>query len=147
VAHARGDHGQAIALLVEAVARSARLPDAYLWGTGHALDALCTAAVSQALPQAPGWVDDLQRLAASSGMRELAVRALLHRRALGDNTGDAAGSMLAGEIDSPELSRLAARAHEKGSEKGSEKGKDNEKAKKGAPATGVPPAPARSRPS
>lgn len=107
VAIARGEPQRAVEIFVDAIARSARLPDAYLWGKGHALDALCGVAVAHAMPQASAWVNDLQSLAARSGMRELTARACLHRAALGDSASGAAARLLAGQIDNPALHALA----------------------------------------
>jgi DNA-binding SARP family transcriptional activator len=107
VAMARGEPQRAAEILVDALARCTRLPDAYLWGKGYALDALCGVAVAQAMPQASAWINELQDLAARSGMRELTVRACLHRGALGDSASSAAARLLAGQIDNPTLHALA----------------------------------------
>ncbi len=103
VAIARGEPGRALEILVDAVERCLLLPDAYLWGKGHALDALCDLAVVQARPQAAAWINELQNLASRSGMRELTVRAYLHRQSLGDNASGAAARLLAQQIDNPVL--------------------------------------------
>lgn len=107
VAIARGEPQRAVEIFVDAIARCVRLPDAYLWGKGHALDALCGVAVAHAMPQASAWVNDLQSLAARSGMRELTARACLHRAALGDSASGAAARLLASQIDNPALHALA----------------------------------------
>ena len=107
VAMARGEPRRAAEILVDALARCVRLPDAYLWGKGYALDALCGVAVAEAMPQASAWINELQDLAARSGMRELTVRACLHRGALGDSASTAAAALLAGQIDNPALQTLA----------------------------------------
>jgi DNA-binding SARP family transcriptional activator len=109
VAIARGEPRRAVDILLDAIARCIRLPDAYLWGKGYALDALCDVAVTHAMPQASSWIDELQRLAARSGMRELTARAYLHRVALGDHASGAAAQLLVCEIDSPVLHALAGR--------------------------------------
>lgn len=109
VAIALGDFQRAADILVDAVARCVRLPDAYLWGKAYALDALCEVAVSQRMQLAPAWIAELQTLAARSGMRELTVRCLLHRAALGDAESRAAAQLLAAEIDNPALRTLAGR--------------------------------------
>lgn len=107
VAMARGEPRRAAEILIDALARCVRLPDAYLWGKGYALDALCGVAVADAMPQASAWINELQDLAARSGMRELTVRACLHRGALGDSASTAAAGLLAGQIDNPALHALA----------------------------------------
>lgn len=106
VAMARGETQRAAEILVDAVARCVRLPDAYLWGKAYALDVLCGLAVAQGLPQAPAWVDELHRIAARSGMRELTARSYLHRAALGDSASGIAARLLAREIDNPALHAL-----------------------------------------
>jgi DNA-binding SARP family transcriptional activator len=103
IAIARGESQRAVEILVDAIARSVRLPDAYLWGKGYALDVLCGLAVAHAMPQASVWIDEMQSLAARSGMRELTVRSHLHRAALGDRASAAAARLLAYEIDNPAL--------------------------------------------
>jgi len=103
VAIARGEPQGAIEILLDAVARCVRLPDAYLWVKGYALDALCGLAVEYAKHQAPAWIDELQSLAARSGMRELTVRSHLHRATLGQSGSAGAARLLACEIDSPTL--------------------------------------------
>lgn len=70
---------------------------------------LCGLAVAHALPQASAWIDEMQRIAARSGMRELTVRAWLHRAALGDSASAHAAQLLAEEIDNPVLQAFAAR--------------------------------------
>jgi DNA-binding SARP family transcriptional activator len=107
VAMARGEPQRAVEILADALARCVRLPDAYLWAKAYALDALCDVAVAQAMPQASAWVNEMQDLAARSGMRELTVRACLHRAALGDGASAAAAKLLAGQIDNPALHALA----------------------------------------
>ena len=109
VALARGETQHAVEILLDAIARCVRVPDAYLWGKGYALDALCGLAVAHAMPQAPAWIDELQRLAARSGMRELTVRSYLHRAALGDSASGTAARVLAREIDCPVLRTLVER--------------------------------------
>jgi len=103
VAIARGEPQRAAEILVDTIARCVRLPDAYLWAKGYALDVLCGLAVQQGLPQASAWVDDLHSLAARSGMRELTARSYLHRAALGDSASGIAARLLVHEIDNPAL--------------------------------------------
>lgn len=110
VAIAQGHYDRAVTLLVDAIARCGRLPDAYLWGKAHALDALCALAVARQMPQAPAWIEELQGLCARSGMRELTVRSHLHRAALGDRASGSAARLLGSEIDSPVLHALTAAA-------------------------------------
>lgn len=106
IAISRGDTGTAIEILLDAIARSSRFPDGYLWAKAYALEALCGLAVSKKLPEATLWIDDLQTIAARSGMRELTVRALMHRAALGDLASGRAARLLVDEIASPRLNAL-----------------------------------------
>jgi hypothetical protein len=107
IAIARGDTHGAIDILLDAIARSARLPDGYLWAKAYALDALCGLAISTKMPDASLWVQELQNIAARSGMRELTVRALMHRASLGDVSSSHAARVLMDEIDSPLLAQTA----------------------------------------
>lgn len=106
IALSRGDTGKAIEILLDAIARSTRLPDGYLWAKAYALDALCGLAISERIPEAPIWVDELQGIAARSGMREFTVRTLIHKAALGDSSSAAAARLLVGEVGNPVLDTL-----------------------------------------
>ncbi|EGI77483.1 BTAD domain-containing putative transcriptional regulator [Hylemonella gracilis] len=109
VAFARGDTSQAITLLVDALRRCARLPDAYLWGQGYTLDALCSVAMAQNLPhhlpQTTTWLAELRALAEGAGMREFTARALAHQARLGDEASLTVARLLASDIGNPRLDR------------------------------------------
>jgi hypothetical protein len=90
----------------EARTRTTRLPDAYRWVDGYILDALCDFGVANDIRETPGWIDELAALAARAGMRELAVRAYLHRGQLGDGSALAAAQILAAGIENPALAAL-----------------------------------------
>lgn len=98
VAISRGEPLRAVEILLDAIARSTRLPDGYLWGKAYALESLCELAVTHKMAQAPAWIEELQTLAARSGMRDFTVRALLHRSALGDVESGEAARLLAADI-------------------------------------------------
>jgi hypothetical protein len=55
-------------------------------------------------------IEALTRLAARTGMRELVVRAQVHRAQLGDPRARDAARLLGSEIDNPALDRLLAPA-------------------------------------
>lgn len=111
VAMARGQPDHAIEILARTVSRCSRLPDAYVWAKVYALDLLCDAAMQGHLPNAPVWIDELESIAAHTGMREFSVRASLHRAALGDESAAMAARALAGQIDNPALvARLLSKA-------------------------------------
>jgi len=103
VAIARGDTQRAVEILLDAIGRCVRLPDAYLWGKAYALEVLCGLAVAKAMPQASAWIEELLTLAARTGMRELTARAHLHRAGLGERSSATAARLLAEEIDNPRL--------------------------------------------
>ncbi len=106
VAMARGDVARAEEILLGALHRCARLPDAYLWGKAYVLEALCRLGVSRRTPLVRQEVDELMDIAARTGMRELVVRAHVLRGALGDPDGAAAARVLAADIDNPALTAL-----------------------------------------
>jgi tetratricopeptide (TPR) repeat protein len=106
LALSRGDTSNAIEILLDAIARSTRLPDGYLWAKAYALEVLCGLAISERMPEASIWVDELQGIAARSGMREFTVRALMHRASLGDSSSAEAAKLLSSEVDNPVLSTL-----------------------------------------
>jgi hypothetical protein len=107
VAAARGDTAGAMAILLEALARCGRLPDAYVWASAYVLEALCGMAIEgpggRPDPRARHWVDQLMRMASSAGMRELVVRAHHHRASLGDADAAAAARLLAADLRNPVL--------------------------------------------
>ena len=106
MASSRGQTQTAAEIYLDAIARSSRLPDGYLWGKAYALESLCELAVAKQMPQAPVWIDELQMLAAIICMRELMVRALLHRFELGEAQSGEAARLLAHEIGSPFLQNV-----------------------------------------
>jgi DNA-binding SARP family transcriptional activator len=104
---ARGDSAGAVAWLAEARTRCNRTPDRYQWVSAHVLDA----AVGTALDlddqaEAARLNDALAAVAARGGMRELVVRAHLHRGRLGDASALATARLLAAGIDNPALAPL-----------------------------------------
>jgi DNA-binding SARP family transcriptional activator len=105
---AAGDGRAAHARLREARARVTRVGDPYQWMHGHVLDALAGAAIAAGAPDAGEVVDALARLAGRTGMRELIVRAHLHRARLGDPRALDAARLLGSGIDNPALERLLA---------------------------------------
>jgi hypothetical protein len=82
---ARGDGASATAWLTEARVRCTRTTDRYQWVSAHVLDAVIGVALDQGdEAEATRLVDALASLAARGDMRELVVRAHLHRSRLGD---------------------------------------------------------------
>jgi hypothetical protein len=104
----RHDPDAALARLRDALARCVRWPDAYQWVRGYVLDAMCTVAAAAGDVGAPALADDMLRLAARTDMRELVVRAHLHRARLGIPGALDAAQMAAASIDNPALGALSA---------------------------------------
>lgn len=103
VHEAAGERATALALLREAPARAVRVADPYVWMHAYCLDALAGVAIADAAPDAPECVARLERLAARGDMRELVVRAALHRARLGDPSGVVSARLLGEAIDNPAL--------------------------------------------
>ena len=80
-----------------------RAPDPYVWMHAYCLEALAAVAISDAASDAEECVAQLERLAARGDMRELVVRAALHRARLGDPSGLASARVLGEAIDNPAL--------------------------------------------
>jgi tetratricopeptide (TPR) repeat protein len=104
---ARGEHELADKWLAEAAARAGRLPDRYQWVRGHVLDTLAGTLLDRGAPdQADPIIATLARLAARCEMRELVVRAHLHRHRSGDRGSLEKARLLAHEIANPALELL-----------------------------------------
>jgi DNA-binding SARP family transcriptional activator len=108
VHEAAGERAEALAWLRDATVRAVRVADPYVWMHAYCLDALAGVAIADGAPDAPDCVARLERLAARGDMRELVVRAALHRARLGDPSGAEAARLLGEAIDNPALHRLAA---------------------------------------
>jgi DNA-binding SARP family transcriptional activator len=107
---AAGDVDGALTTLQDARRRGTRLPDAYLWVDAYTLDAMCQVALDAGRPdRATPWIDELADVAATRGLRELLVRALVHRGRLGDQQSQDVAATLAAELDNPLLADLVAR--------------------------------------
>jgi DNA-binding SARP family transcriptional activator len=106
LASACGEPDRAFELLTDARSRSSRLADPYIWLDIYILDALCTLGVRYDHPSTEDWVEAMNERASRTGMRELTVRALMHRAARGHPGAAEAASMLAATIDSPRLHDL-----------------------------------------
>lgn len=108
VAVERGEVERGLELLVEAPRLCRRLPDTYLWIEAYGLDALCGAAVEHGDPSAQRWVGELEAIAARRGLRDLLVRATVHRVRLGEPGALEAARSLAAQVDNPALEELIA---------------------------------------
>ncbi|WP_214107797.1 AfsR/SARP family transcriptional regulator [Acrocarpospora catenulata] len=104
---ARGDYLAAARWQGEAATRCVRVPDRYQWVHAYALDAAVGTALAHGdHERARSTVASLAALAARCDMRELVVRAHLHRWRLGDPTALGAARLLGSDIDNPALAAL-----------------------------------------
>jgi DNA-binding SARP family transcriptional activator len=97
------ERAQALSWLRDAAVRAVRVADPYVWVHGYTLDALAGVAIADGADDARATVAELERLAARGDMRELVVRAALHRARLGDPGGIASARLLGEAIDNPAL--------------------------------------------
>jgi hypothetical protein len=107
---ASGMRTEALRWLRDAFDRTGRVADPYVWIRAHCLDALAAAAIAADAPDAPDLVAELEQLAARGDMREMVVRAALHRARLGDASGVPSARLLAEAIDSRALQAAVAAA-------------------------------------
>jgi DNA-binding SARP family transcriptional activator len=103
VHEAAGERREALAWLGDAVNRAARVPDHYVWMHAWCLEALAGVEIADSAPDARETVARLETLAARGDMRELVVRAALHRARLGDRGGLEPVRLLGESIDNPAL--------------------------------------------
>jgi len=103
VHEAAGERALALSWLRDATVRAVRVADPYVWMHAWCLEALAAVEVADAAPEARGRLAELERLAARGDMRELVVRAALHRARLGDPGGLTAARLLGEAIDNPAL--------------------------------------------
>jgi DNA-binding SARP family transcriptional activator len=103
VHEALGERAPALAWLRDAAARAVRVADPYVWMHAYCLDALADVAIADAAPDAGECVAELESLAAHGDMRELVVRAALHRARLGDASAIESARLLGEAIDNPAL--------------------------------------------
>ena len=103
VHEAAGERAAALAWLRDASVRAVRAPGPYVWMQAYCLEALAGVAIADAAPDARDHLAELERLAARGDMRELVVRAALHRARLGDPGAFEAARLLGEAIDNPAL--------------------------------------------
>lgn len=103
VYEAAGERASALAWLRDSTVRAVRVADPYVWMHAYCLEALAGVAIADAAPDASECVAQLERLAARGEMRELVVRAAVHRARLGDPSSLKAARLLGEAIDNPLL--------------------------------------------
>jgi DNA-binding SARP family transcriptional activator len=103
VHEAAGERPAALTWLRDASVRAGRVAGPYVWMHAYCLEALAGVAIADGAPDARAHVDELERLAARGDMRELVVRAAVHRARLGDASGFESARLLGEAIDNPAL--------------------------------------------
>jgi tetratricopeptide (TPR) repeat protein len=103
VHEAAGERAEALAGLRDAAGRAVRLGGPYVWMHAYCLEALAGVSIADAAPDARRHVAELERVAARGHLRELVVRAALHRARLGDASGIESARLLGEAIDNPAL--------------------------------------------
>jgi DNA-binding SARP family transcriptional activator len=103
VHEAAGERASALSWLRDSTVRAVRVADPYVWMHAYCLEALAGVAIADAAPDAHECVAQLERLAARGEMRELVVRAAVHRARLGDTSSLKAARLLGEAIDNPLL--------------------------------------------
>lgn len=83
-----------------------RFPDSYIWMRAYILDALCDLATQTRPTAADEWINDLQNLAAQTGMNDLLARSYLYRSRTGDVKAGSTARLIAREVDNPALLSL-----------------------------------------
>lgn len=106
VERASGDEARALASMRDAAARAVRVPDPYAWVRAHSLDALADTLLRTDGDgtEVTAVIDEMESIAVRGDMREMLVRAALHRSRSGDASGIVAARLLGEEIDNPLLS-------------------------------------------
>lgn len=103
---AAGSMDKAAERLKQASTICVQYPDSYLWMKAYILDALCDLASRNEGVVPEEWMNDLQNLAARTGMNEFLARAYLYRGRAGDSSAVSTARLVAGQVDNPVLSSL-----------------------------------------
>ncbi|MCW3002918.1 MAG: hypothetical protein JWQ20_2216 [Conexibacter sp.] len=106
VAARASDPAKAREQFADALARVTRVSDVYQWVHAHVLESAAALAVETGAHDAAQIVDRLAELAERCGLRELVVRAHVHRSRLGVAGSLESARLLAAEIDNPMLDAL-----------------------------------------
>lgn len=103
VAEASGETKRAFRVLQDARRRCRRLPDSYLWAEAYILDTQCSLGLAHGHESTADWIAKLYDLVTRTGMRELQVKAMIHRTRLGTEDEQNAATNLAEDIANPQL--------------------------------------------
>ena len=109
LAEARGDTKQAFVVLEDAADRCRRLSDTYIWAEAYILDAQCSLGLVHGHEETAEWISKLYDLVTRTGMRELQVKAMLHRTRIGTEDEHNAAVNLAEDIANPRLLAMTTR--------------------------------------
>jgi DNA-binding SARP family transcriptional activator len=105
-----GDVPAARERFADALVRVTRVSDAYAWVHAYVLDSAAALAVRTQAPDAQNVVAALAAVAERCGLREMVVRAHVHRAGLGDPTALDAARLLAADLDNRALAETLAAA-------------------------------------
>jgi tetratricopeptide (TPR) repeat protein len=103
LAEAKGEPKQAFIILEDAAERCSRLSDTYIWAEAYILDTQCSLGLVHGHEDTPEWIEKLYDLVTRTGMRELQVKAMIHRTRLGIGDEHNAAVNLAEDIGNPRL--------------------------------------------
>lgn len=106
LAEAEGKTKRAFEIIDDAAKRCVRLSDTYVWAEAYILEARCGLGIAHDHDRTGEWVDLLYQMATSTGMRELAVRALLYRSRIQEGVDLEAVGRLVGEISNSRLEAM-----------------------------------------
>ena len=109
LAEARGDTKQAFVVLEDAADRCRRLSDTYIWAEAYILEAQCSLGLVHGHEETAEWISKLYDLVTRTGMRELQVKAMLHRTRIGTEDEHNAAVNLAEDIANPRLLAMTTR--------------------------------------
>ena len=103
VHEAAAERPEALTWLREATTRAVRVSDPWVWMHAWCLEALAGVAIADGAADAHELVAELETVAGRGDLRELVVRAALHRARLGDPAGLEPARLLGEAIDNPAL--------------------------------------------
>jgi hypothetical protein len=103
VAEARGETKRAFRVLEDAARRCTRLSDTYVWAEAYILDSQSSLGLVHGHENTSDWIEKLYDLTSRTGMRELQVKAMMHRTRLGTEDEHSAALNLAEDIANPRL--------------------------------------------